>query len=52
MTVKQLLNNTDSRELSEWQAFFEIYNEQFRRDEDKPLAEKIKSHFGKKARRK
>jgi len=27
MTVRQLLNNVDSRELSEWMAYFSIENE-------------------------
>jgi hypothetical protein len=30
MTVRQLLTNADSRELSEWMAYFEIENEKLK----------------------
>lgn len=55
MTVRQMLNNLDSRELSEWMAYFRIENEpkkQEKKDEEKALAEKLKLAFKGKARSK
>lgn len=35
MTVQQLLANTDSKELSEWQAFFKLENKRFEEEKKK-----------------
>ena len=46
MTVRQLLANLDSRELSEWMAFFEIENETEKPNETpQTLETKIKGTF-------
>jgi hypothetical protein len=49
MTVRQLLTNLDSRELSEWMAFFEIENENVKNDKPnetpQTLEAKIKGTF-------
>lgn len=47
MTVRQLLNNTDSYELSEWPAFFEIMHEKEKKaqSQDKEIGQKVQSAF-------
>lgn len=47
MTVRQLLANTDSRELSEWMAYFQVENEDRMTGKDKPgsIETKIKGAF-------
>lgn len=45
MTVKQLLSNIDSRELSEWQAYFKAIKKGKEPDSDK-MSDNIKSAFG------
>ncbi len=50
MTVRQLLESTDSRELSEWAAYFDLINAP--KDERETVAEKIKAFFMSKKRKK
>lgn len=47
MTVQQLLNNIDSRELSEWPAFFEIMHERESKttNKDNEIGAKIHSAY-------
>lgn len=45
LTVRQLLDNIDSHELSEWVAFFNIGNKKSAGQEKKGLSEKIKAFF-------
>ncbi len=54
MTVKQLLANTDSKELSEWPIFFEMDNERQKNSMDKntELGTKIQNaYYTQKARK-
>lgn len=44
MTVRQLLNNLDSRELSEWMAYYKIKGEK-KTDSDKEIETKIRAGF-------
>jgi len=49
MTVRQLLRNMDSVEISEWQAYFQIENEKYDPEKKKgDLNERLKKAFGKK----
>jgi hypothetical protein len=47
MTVKQLLANTDSKELSEWPIFFEMDHEREKKSRDKntELGTKIQNAY-------
>jgi len=47
MTVKQLLNNVDSYELSEWPAFFEIMHEREKKgmNKDNEIGAKVHSAY-------
>ena len=54
MTVKQLLANTDSKELSEWPIFFEMMNERETKSKDKSkeIGAKVQSaYYTQKARK-
>ena len=46
MTVKQLLNSLDSREITEWLAYYEIEAERMKKDDPKKLSAQIKTDFG------
>ena len=54
MTVKQLLANTDSRELSEWPAFLELSYQREKKSKDKnvEIGAKVQSaYYTQKARK-
>ncbi|OQA31293.1 MAG: hypothetical protein BWY57_02423 [Betaproteobacteria bacterium ADurb.Bin341] len=45
MTVAELLERTDSVELSEWRAYFEIENKRMKGEDADTVNEKIKAGF-------
>lgn len=53
MTVQLLLSSLDSREITEWQAYFKIVNEEMKKDrkkdKDVPLDAQIMAKFPTKA---
>lgn len=50
MTVKMLLNSMDSRELTEWAAFFTLENEERDRKPGDDVVSDLKRTFGYKKR--
>lgn len=45
MTVRQLLNSIDSRELTEWRAFFIVDSEIRQQSQEAPLEQNIKGNM-------
>jgi len=45
MTVHELLERTDSQELSEWRAYFEIENKRMKGEDEATVNNKIKAGF-------
>jgi len=45
MTVHELLERTDSQELSEWRAYFEIENKRMKGEDEATVNDKIKAGF-------
>ena len=45
MTVHELLERTDSQELGEWRAYFEIENKRMKGEDEATVNDKIKAGF-------
>lgn len=45
MTVGQLLNNIDSRELTEWRAYFKLEAERLKQEREAPVDKQVAANM-------